>query len=244
MAFIQYSNRFFQPIADISEKYNILQSAMASSERLFRLIDTPAAIINSPHAIKPARPPKGEIEFRNVWFAYEDENWVLKDVSFHVHPGESVAIVGHTGAGKTTTTSLLTRFYDIQKGEILLDGAKIAQLDLEYLRSSFAVVLQDVFLFSGTIESNIRLGSPIPRERVVAAAEDVNLAPFLRTRTAPVARICARTRARSSNSDPGRGDVECRYGNRASDPAGDRSPDAGPHFNHHRASPVHDSALR
>src|SRR5881296_4117231 len=180
VAFTQYSNRFFQPIADMSEKYNILQSAMASSERLFRLIDTPATIINSPHAIKPARPPKGEIEFRNVWFAYEDENWVLKDVSFHVHPGESVAIVGHTGAGKTTTTSLLTRFYDIQKGEILLDGVSIAQLDLEYLRSSFAVVLQDVFLFSGTLESNIRLGSPISRERVAAAAEDVNLGPFLR----------------------------------------------------------------
>jgi len=180
VAFTQYSNRFFQPIADMSEKYNILQSAMASSERLFRLIDTPATIINSPHAIKPARPPKGEIEFRNVWFAYEDENWVLKDVSFHVHPGESVAIVGHTGAGKTTTTSLLTRFYDIQKGETLLDGVNIAQFDLEYLRSSFAVVLQDVFLFSGTIESNIRLGSPIPREKVAAAVKDVNLAPFLR----------------------------------------------------------------
>src|SRR5213596_1513513 len=165
----------------MSEKYNILQSAMASSERLFRLIDTPATIINSPHAIKPPRAPKGEIEFWNVWFAYEDENWVLKDVSFYVHPGESVAIVGHTGAGKTTTTSLLTRFYDIQKGEIRLDGVNIAQLDLEYLRSSFAVVLQDVFLFSGTIESNIRLGSPISRERVEMAAEDVNLGPFLRT---------------------------------------------------------------
>ena len=181
VAFTQYSNRFFQPIADMSEKYNILQSAMASSERLFKLIDTPATIINSPNAVKPARPPQGEIEFRNVWFAYADEDWVLKDVSFHVRAGESVAIVGHTGAGKTTTTSLLTRFYEIQKGEILLDGVNIAQLDLAYLRSSFAVVLQDVFLFSGTIESNIRLGSPIPHERIAAAAEDVNLEPFLRT---------------------------------------------------------------
>jgi ATP-binding cassette subfamily B protein len=115
-----------------------------------------------------------------VWFAYNDEDWVLRDVSFQVNPGESVAIVGHTGAGKTTTTSLLTRFYDIHKGEILLDGNNIAMLDLAYLRSSFAVVLQDVFLFSGTMESNIRLGSPISRERVEAAAEDVNLAPFLR----------------------------------------------------------------
>ena len=179
--FTQYANRFFQPIADMSEKYNILQSAMASSERLFKLLDTPAAIVNSSDAVLPRQAARGEIEFRNVWFAYNDEDWVLKDVSFHVNPGESVAIVGHTGAGKTTTTSLLTRFYDIQKGDILLDGISIARLDLAYLRSSFAVVLQDVFLFSGTLESNIRLGSPISRERVEAAAEDVNLAPFVRT---------------------------------------------------------------
>jgi ATP-binding cassette subfamily B multidrug efflux pump len=180
VAFMQYSNRFFQPIADMSEKYNILQSAMASSERLFKLIDTPAAIVNPANAIVPPRPARGDIEFRNVWFAYNHEDWVLRDVSFQVNPGESVAIVGHTGAGKTTMTSLLTRFYDIQKGEILLDGINIAKLDLSYLRSSFAVVLQDVFLFSGTMESNIRLGSPISRERVEAAAEDVNLGPFLR----------------------------------------------------------------
>jgi ATP-binding cassette, subfamily B, multidrug efflux pump len=181
VAFIQYSRRFFQPIADMSEKYNILQSAMASSERLFKLVDTPAMVLNPPNPVRPSHEAEGEIEFRNVWFAYNDEDWVLRDVSFHVSPGESVAIVGHTGAGKTTTTSLLTRFYDIQKGEILLDGRNIAGLDLSYLRGSFAVVLQDVFLFSGTIESNIRLGSPIPRERVEAAAADVNLAPFLKT---------------------------------------------------------------
>src|SRR6185436_15102164 len=179
VAFTQYSNRFFQPIADMSEKYNILQSAMASSERLFKLVDTPATIVNAPDAITPPSPPRGEIEFRNVWFAYNDEDWVLRDVSFHVNPGESVAIVGHTGAGKTTTTGLLTRFYDIQKGEILLDGRNIATLDLSYLRSAFAVVLQDVFLFSGTLESNIRLGSQISRERVVGAVNDVNLAPFV-----------------------------------------------------------------
>jgi ATP-binding cassette subfamily B protein len=181
VAFIQYSRRFFQPIADMSEKYNILQSAMASSERLFKLVDTPATVLNPPDPVRASPEAAGEIEFRNVWFAYNDEDWVLRDVSFHVNPGESVAIVGHTGAGKTTTTSLLTRFYDIQKGEILLDGRNIAKLDLSYLRGSFAVVLQDVFLFSGTIESNIRLGSPISRERVEAAAADVNLAPFLRT---------------------------------------------------------------
>ena len=180
VAFTQYSNRFFQPIADMSEKYNILQAAMASSERLFKLIDTPATVVNPPNAITPAGPARGEIEFRNVWFAYTNEDWVLRDVSFHVRPGESVAIVGHTGAGKTTTTSLLTRFYDTQKGKILLDGIDIAKLDLQYLRSSFAVVLQDVFMFSGTLESNIRLGSAIPRARVEAAADDVNLSPFVR----------------------------------------------------------------
>jgi ATP-binding cassette subfamily B protein len=181
VAFTQYSNRFFQPIADMSEKYNILQSAMASSERLFRLLDTPATIFNSPNAVTPERAAQGAIEFRNVWFAYNDEDWVLRDVSFEVKLGESVAIVGHTGAGKTTITSLLTRFYDIQKGRILLDGVNISKLDLAYLRGSFAVVLQDVFLFSGTLESNIRLGSPISRERVLAAAQDVNLMPFIRT---------------------------------------------------------------
>ncbi len=184
VAFIQYSQRFFMPIADMSEKYNILQSAMASSERLFKLLDTPPAIVNDPKAIRPAERATGDIEFRNVWFAYNPsgkDEWVLRDVSFHVSPGESIAIVGHTGAGKTTTASLLTRFYDIQKGQILLDGRDIASLDIAYLRSSFGVVLQDVFLFSGTMESNIRLGSPISRERVAAAAEDVNLAPFLKT---------------------------------------------------------------
>jgi ATP-binding cassette subfamily B multidrug efflux pump len=181
VAFIQYSQRFFRPIADMSDKYNILQSAMASSERIFKLLDTEPAIVNPANAVRPAAKPRGQIEFRNVWFAYNDEDWVLRDVSFFVKPGESVAIVGHTGTGKTTTTSLLTRFYDIQKGEILLDGINIAQLDLDYLRSAFAVVLQDVFLFSGTMESNIRLGSPISRERVISAAEDVNLAPFIRS---------------------------------------------------------------
>ncbi|HET9220489.1 MAG TPA: ABC transporter ATP-binding protein, partial [Terriglobia bacterium] len=183
VAFIQYSERFFRPIADLSEKYNILQSAMASSERVFTLLDTRPEVVSPANPVLPAEAPKGEIEFRNVWFAYEKENWILRDVSFHVRRGESVAIVGHTGAGKTTTTSLLMRFYDIQQGEILLDGYNIASLDLDYLRRAFAVVLQDVFLFSGTLESNIRLGSDIPRERILAAARDVNLMPFLESLT-------------------------------------------------------------
>jgi len=185
IAFIQYAERFFRPIADMSEKYNILQSAMASSERIFTVLDAQPAVVNRPGAVVPPEPARGEIEFRNVWFAYRDpaptDEWVLRDVSFHVSPGESIAIVGHTGAGKTTVASLLTRFYDIQQGAILLDGRNIASLDLSYLRGSFGVVLQDVFLFSGTMASNIRLGSDIPSERILAAARDVNLMPFIET---------------------------------------------------------------
>ena len=179
VAFIQYSQRFFRPIADMSEKYNILQSAMASSERLFRLLDTQPAIVTPASPVRLPGKVQGAIEFRDVSFAYNDNDWVLREVSFHVQAGESVAIVGHTGAGKTTITSLLTRFYDIQEGSILLDGIDIAKLDLADLRSAFAVVLQDVFLFSGTMESNIKLGSAISRERVLTAATDVNLMPFL-----------------------------------------------------------------
>jgi ATP-binding cassette subfamily B protein len=182
VAFIQYSERFFRPIADMSEKYNILQSAMASSERVFTLLDTKIEISNPEQAILPKEPASGDIEFRNVWFSYNKSNpedWILRDVSFHVRPGESVAIVGHTGAGKTTVTSLLLRFYDVQKGEILLDGRNITSLDLSYLRRTFAVVLQDVFLFSGTLESNIKLGSDISSERILAAARDANLMPFI-----------------------------------------------------------------
>jgi ATP-binding cassette subfamily B protein len=182
VAFIQYSERFFRPIADMSEKYNILQSAMASSERVFTLLDTKVEIADPANAVVPKGPAAGDIEFRNVWFSYNPsspDDWVLRDVSFHVRPGESVAIVGHTGAGKTTLTSLMMRFYDVQKGEILLDGTNIASLRLSYLRRTFAVVLQDVFLFSGTLESNIKLGSDIPHERIIAAARDANLMPFI-----------------------------------------------------------------
>lgn len=179
VAFFQYSLRFFRPIADLSEKYNILQSAMASSERIFGLLDTPVTV-TSPESPVALPALEGSLEFRNVWFAYDQEDWVLKDVSLSVRAGESVAIVGHTGAGKTTITSLMTRFYDIQKGEILLDGVDVRRLGLSALRERFAVVLQDVFMFSGTIESNIRLGSDIPDRIVAQAVEDVGLAPHLR----------------------------------------------------------------
>jgi ATP-binding cassette, subfamily B, multidrug efflux pump len=193
VAFIQYSERFFRPIADLSEKYNILQSAMASSERIFKLLDTPVDIQQPKEPLRLGE-IKGEIEFRNVWFAYNrgvatdgrasEWDWVLRDVSFKVSSGESVAIVGHTGAGKTTLTSLLMRFYDVQKGQILLDGHDIRKLDLRQLRSAFGFVLQDVFLFSGSIASNIRLGTPwITEEAIHRAAQDVNLDEFVQDLT-------------------------------------------------------------
>src|SRR3984885_148272 len=213
VAFIQYAQRFFRPIQDLSEKYNILQSAMASSERIFKLLDTPAEI--TPPAVTKSPDGPGRIEFDHVWFAYrniptEDDggrgalpvplktssrtvedalppqsgepDWVLRDVSFAIEPGETVAIVGHTGAGKTTIISLLMRFYDVQKGAIRIDGVDVKDMDLADLRRRFGVVLQDPFLFSGTVASNIRLGtSDIDDEDVEKAAGGVNLADFIRS---------------------------------------------------------------
>lgn len=198
VAFIQYALRFFRPIQDFSEKYNILQSAMAASERIFKLLDTPAEV-TTPAAPKIAK-GDGRIEFDHVWFTYRDASdgttgassvaaeegsaipdWVLRDVTFAIEPGETVAIVGHTGAGKTTLISLLLRFYDVQKGAIRIDGVDVKDMDLADLRSRFGVVLQDAFLFSGTIGSNIRLGTKrIQDAQVEEAAEDVNLADFIR----------------------------------------------------------------
>ncbi|MGO8795585.1 MAG: ABC transporter ATP-binding protein [Candidatus Sulfotelmatobacter sp.] len=225
VAFIQYALRFFRPIMDFSEKYNILQSAMAASERIFKLLDTPVQVV-SPQSTK--RPEgRGRIEFDHVWFTYRDgdaetknadagnnnvgqkdhvgtaalglpaeqgsagsslatsnpsdPDWVLRDVTFAVEPGETVAIVGHTGAGKTTLISLLLRFYDVQKGAVRIDGVDVKDMDLSDLRSRFGVVLQDPFLFSGTIGGNIRLGTErIRDEDVEQAAEDVNLADFIK----------------------------------------------------------------
>jgi len=213
VAFIQYAQRFFRPIQDLSEKYNILQSAMASSERIFKLLDTPTEI-TSPAVTKTPIGP-GRIEFDHVWFAYrstpkeavggrasspasrvavsltgEDPrpaeisgpDWVLRDVSFAIEPGETVAFVGATGAGKTTIISLLMRFYDVQKGSIKIDGVDVKEMGIADLRRRFGVVLQDPFLFSGTVASNIRLGTDgIDDEDVEKAAEDVNLADFIRT---------------------------------------------------------------
>jgi len=209
-AFIQYAQRFFRPIQDFSEKYNILQSAMASSERIFKLLDTPVEITSPAVTKKPEGP--GRIEFDHVWFAYRnipidtgdgkngkgaraaedrathttqpllEPDWVLRDVSFVIEPGETVAIVGHTGAGKTTIISLLMRFYDVQKGAIKIDGVDVKDMDLADLRRRYGVVLQDPFLFTGTVEGNIRLGTQfITDEDVQQAAIDVNLAEFIRT---------------------------------------------------------------
>ncbi len=209
VAFIQYAQRFFRPIQDLSEKYNILQSAMAAAERVFKLLDTKVEINEAPVTTIPDGP--GRIEFDHVWFAYRTDkdsdgesggknrvgtgahvrpveqkasasepDWVLRDVSFSIEPGETVAIVGHTGAGKTTIISLLLRFYDVQRGAIRIDGVDIKEMPLADLRRRYGVVLQDPFLFTGTIEGNIRLGTErIGDEQVRQAAEDVNLADFI-----------------------------------------------------------------
>ena len=179
VAFIQLARMFYEPISDISEKYNILQSAMASSERIFKLLAEPVTIASPEKPVRLGR-ARGRIEFRDVWFAYKDEDWILKDVSFTVEPGERVAFVGHTGAGKTTITNLLLRFYDIQRGKILLDGVDVRELDLEELRSNFSIVLQDVFLFSGDIATNIRLGNrSISDDELRAAARQVHADTFI-----------------------------------------------------------------
>ncbi len=199
VAFIQYAQRFYRPIQDLSEKYNILQGAMASAERVFKLVDTPAEVA-APAAATKMKPEevRGRIEFRGVWFAYKGgtgpvpaasasddgiaPDWVLRDISFTIEPGETVAIVGHTGAGKTTIISLLLRFYDVQRGQILLDGADVRQFDPADLRRWFGVVLQDPFLFSGTVERNILLGSNhLDARDMEEAAEEVNVADFIRT---------------------------------------------------------------
>ncbi|MDQ3819648.1 MAG: ABC transporter ATP-binding protein/permease [Acidobacteriota bacterium] len=179
VAFIQYSQQLFQPIRDISDKYNVLQAAVVASHRIFRTLDLPITITPPENPKKTGR-AVGRIEFEHVWFAYNDEDWVLKDVSFTIEPGQSVALVGHTGSGKTTITNLLMRFYDVQRGRVLLDGVDVKDWDLRALRENFAVVLQDVFLFSGTVESNIRLGQEnITDERVRWAANEVHADRFI-----------------------------------------------------------------
>lgn len=193
VAFIQYSQRFFRPISDISEKFNLLQAAMASSERIFTLLDTPATIVSPPEAgssgarprvglATPTRPEHaeaGHLRFDHVWFAYSGEDFVLRDVSFEVKPGQRVGVVGATGAGKSTLINLFMRFYDVSRGRILVDGVDIREMELGRLRALFSLVLQDVQLFSGTIATNIRLGSTLSDDDVRRAADAVHAGAFI-----------------------------------------------------------------
>ena len=180
VAFIRYAERFFWPIRELSEKYTIFQNAMASSERIFQLLDTqPTIVSTTPNSGNP-KVLKGEIEFRNVWFAYNDDDYVLRDVSFTVKPGEKVALVGHTGAGKSSIINILSRFYEINKGQILIDGVDIRDMNLEELREAISIVQQNIFLFSDSIERNISLGKPsVSSEQVKQAAKDVHLDRFV-----------------------------------------------------------------
>jgi ATP-binding cassette subfamily B protein len=186
MSFVQYNEMFWRPIRDLSEKYNILQTAMASSERLFQLLDD-KTVLNIHPTLQSLDHVRGDIEFRNVWFAYnppsdgaQSPEWVLKHISFSIKQGQTVAIVGHTGAGETTIINLLSRFYDIQQGEIFIDGINIQQVHPHDLRKHIAVVLQDVFLFSGDIQNNIHLGDEtISQDRIKAAARMVGANRFI-----------------------------------------------------------------
>src|SRR5205085_10917564 len=178
-AFWQHADRYFQPNRHLAEKYNIMQTAMASSERVFRLLDTTATIVDAPHPRELAH-VRGEITFDNVSFAYNEGDWVLRDVSFKISAAESVAIVGATGAGKTSIISLISRFYDVQKGRILLDGVDLRELRQADVRKHVGVVLQDPFIFAGTIASNIRLNNTaITDEQVRNAAPFVNADKFI-----------------------------------------------------------------
>ena len=179
LAFLQYAQRFYQPLADLSEKYNLLQGAMAASERIFRMLDTPVDIVTPPAAYAPQQ-VRGAIEFDQVWFSYKENEPVLKGISFRVEPGETLAVVGHTGAGKSTLANLLLRFYDVDSGAVRVDGRNVREWDLVRLRRSVAMVLQDVFLFSGSVGANIRLGEEsIDDERLRWAAREVHALPFI-----------------------------------------------------------------
>jgi len=181
VAYLSYISMFFRPIQALADKFSIMQSAMAAAERVFGLLDTKPAIVNCPQPYRPSQEQiLGKVEFKNVWFAYNKGEWVLRDVSFIAGHGEKIAIVGATGAGKTTITALLTRMYDIEKGQILIDDVDIKKWDIEILRKSIGIVLQDVFLFSTDIRENIRLGDEsISDDEITRAAQIVNAHDFI-----------------------------------------------------------------
>ena len=274
VAFIQYAQRFYRPIMDLSEKYNILQGAMASAERVFKLLDTPVEVTS------PATPVRldqvqGRIEFRNVWFAYRgapgrqsekvpsgdgnppaEPEWVLKDVSFTIEPGQTVAIVGHTGAGKTTLSSLLLRFYDVQLGQILLDGVDLRQLELTELRRLFGVVLQhrgaqhpsgQRTSGAGRPGRGCRTGEP-GRFHPLAARRLPRGGPRARgdvvDRPEAARQLRPRAGAPAAHSGAGRGHLQRGYGNRNTGARGARPHGDGPHLDHHRPPPVHRAARR
>jgi ATP-binding cassette, subfamily B, multidrug efflux pump len=261
-AFFQYGLRFFRPIQDLSEKYNILQSAMAAAERIFKLLDTEVRVA-APAAPTPFPARPGAIEFDRVWFAYKDEDWVLRDVSFRIEPGETIAVVGHTGAGKTTLITLLLRYYDVQRGAIRVGGHDLRDYDLRDYRRHFGVVLQDPHMFSGTIGENIRLGAAmIDEAELLAAVEQVNLRAFLEslpegfehpvrergdglsTGQKQLINFARALALQSALPDPGRSHLECRHGNRAAHPRGAGPAHRGAHLDRHCPPPLDDPARR
>ena len=247
-AFTNYIKQFFEPINDLAEKYTTISSAVVSTDRIFELLDDQSQLEDTVSG-KPVRDVRGRVEFQHVWFAYNDENWVLKDVSFTIEPGQSVAFVGTTGAGKSTIISLISRFYTIQKGRILLDGQDINELSLEQLRRHVAVVLQDVFLFSGSIAENIRLGNHEITDEQIAralhmACADTGARLHLLGRPAPAAVLRPRHRARSGGVRSGRGDRLHRHRHRAAHPAVGAQRVLGLHHHHHCAQAVHHPPLR
>ena len=178
-AFIGYAQQFYQPINDMADKYQIMQAAMAASERIFQVLDTPQEVLDEKEPLALERPLKGEIRFEHVWFAYSGEEWVLRDVDFTVEPGQSVAFVGATGAGKSSIVNLIGRFYDVQRGRVLVDGRNVREVGQKELRRTIGMVLQDVFLFAGNVRDNIRLGDDIPADMVEQAAKHVHADTFI-----------------------------------------------------------------
>jgi ABC-type multidrug transport system fused ATPase/permease subunit len=240
VAFIQYIQRMYQPIRDLAEKYNIMQAAMASSERIFTLLDTAEAIKNPPRPKKVER-LRGEVEFKDVWLSYYPGDPVLKGISFHVRPGEKVALVGATGGGKTSIIAALCRFYDVDRGAILVDGVDVREWNKQELRRHLGLVLQDVFLFSGDITANITLGDGrISEARVIEAATRAHIAPFIEKLPH---RYAEEVQERGSTLSQGQRQLLDQFGghgNRNADSGSVTGAAQGTHRSDHRAPVVYD----